>query len=72
MPVVESSPLRVRLKCQECEVLADDHAFWWRALLAVDPDDAFEEPLLAFYCPACAEREFGPSRRVDSGHTGAQ
>jgi hypothetical protein len=49
----------MRLSCQECERVADDDAFRWRALLAVDPDDAFEEPLLAFYCPECAEREFG-------------
>jgi hypothetical protein len=60
----------MRLKCQECEVVADDDAFRWRALLAVDPDDAFEEPLLAFYRSACAEREFGPSRRIDLGQTG--
>ena len=41
----------MRLTCQECEVVADDDAFGWRALLALDPDDAFQEPLLAFYCP---------------------
>jgi hypothetical protein len=58
----------MRLTCQECAVLAEDDAFRWRALLAVDPDDAFEQPMLAFYCPDCAEREFGLSRRTGSGH----
>lgn len=62
----------MRLTCQECAALADNDAYRWRALLAVDPDDAFQQPMLAFYCPACAEREFGPSRRVDSGQTGRQ
>jgi hypothetical protein len=66
MPVVDLSPPSVRLNCQECDVVADDDALGWRALLAVDPDDGFQEPLLAFYCPACAENEFGPSRRMDS------
>lgn len=59
----------MRLTCQECEVVADDDAFGWRALLALDPDDAFQEPLLAFYCPACAENEFGPTRRIVSRRT---
>jgi hypothetical protein len=57
----------MRLTCQECAVVAEDDAFHWRALLAVDPDDAFEQPMLAFYCPTCAEREFGLSRRIDTG-----
>jgi hypothetical protein len=66
MPVADSSPPDMRLTCQECDAVADDDAFRWRALLAVDPDDAFAEPLLAFYCPACAEKEFGPSLRMES------
>jgi hypothetical protein len=56
----------MRLTCQECAVVAHDDAFRWRALLALDPDDAFEQTMLAFYCPTCAEREFGPRCRIDS------
>jgi hypothetical protein len=56
----------MRLTCQECAVVAEDDAFRWRALLAADPDDAFEQTMLAFYCPTCAEREFGLSGHVDS------
>jgi hypothetical protein len=56
----------MQLTCQECAVVAEDDALRWRALLAVDPDDAFEQPMLAFYCPDCAEREFGLSRRMNS------
>jgi hypothetical protein len=56
----------MRLTCQECAVVAHDDAFHWRALLALDPDDAFGETMLAFYCPTCAEREFGPRCRMDS------
>jgi hypothetical protein len=62
----------MQLTCQECAVVAEDDAFRWRALLAVDPDDAFEQPLLAFYCPTCAEREFGPRRSIDVGKAGSQ
>jgi hypothetical protein len=59
------------LRCQECQAVSDEDAWGWRAVWADDPDDAFEEPFLAFYCPWCAEREFGPSRRIDSGQTDA-
>jgi hypothetical protein len=66
MPVVEPSPPNMRLTWEECEVVADDDALGWRALLAVDPDVALQEALLAFHCSACAENEFGPSRRMAS------
>ena len=56
----------MRLTCQECAIVAEGDASGWRALLALDPDDAFEQPMLGFYCPTCAEREFGPRRRIDS------
>jgi hypothetical protein len=56
----------MRLTCQECAAVAQRSAFRWRALLAVDPDDVSEQPMLAFYCPTCAEREFGPSHHVGS------
>jgi hypothetical protein len=56
------------LWCQECLLLADDEAREWR-LLRVDVPGEDEEPILAAYCPVCAEREFGLVRRIDSGHT---
>jgi hypothetical protein len=31
----------MRLTRRECKVVADDDAYRWRVLLAVDPDDAF-------------------------------
>jgi hypothetical protein len=56
------------LWCQECLLLADDPAREWR-LLRVDVPGEDDEPILAAYCPACAEREFGLSRRTDSAQT---
>ena len=41
----------------------------WR-LLRVDVPGDDDEPLLAAYCPDRAEREFGLSRRIDSGQAG--
>jgi hypothetical protein len=48
------------LRCVECDRVSDDRARGWRTKLADDPDDPFDEPVLASYCPACAVREFGP------------
>ena len=59
------------LWCQECLLLADDEAREWR-LLRVDVPGEDDEPILAAYCPDCAEREFGLSRRTGSGQAGAQ
>ena len=44
--------------CQECG--QPSGAAWrgWRAYRADDPETN-EPPTLTFYCPACAEREFG-------------
>lgn len=53
------------LWCQECLLLADEAAREWR-LLRVDAPGADDEPLLAAYCPDCAEREFGLTRRMNS------
>jgi hypothetical protein len=50
---------------QECLVLADDEAREWR-LLRVDVPGEDEEPILAAYCPECADREFGLSRGMNS------
>jgi hypothetical protein len=39
------------------------------AVLRVDIPEEDDEPMLAVYCPNCAEREFGPVRRTDSART---
>lgn len=50
------------VECRECGISSG--AFWvrWRAYRTDDPEQN-EPPALAFYCPACADREFGPPRR---------
>jgi hypothetical protein len=50
------------VECCECGISSG--AFWirWRAYRIDDPELG-EPPALAFYCPACADREFGPRRR---------
>jgi len=50
------------VECRECGISSG--AFWirWRAYRTDDPE-LREPPALAFYCPACADREFGPPRR---------
>jgi hypothetical protein len=47
-----------RLICWECLSVADEQARGWRAYRGDVPGED-PEPLLLFYCPACAEREFG-------------
>jgi hypothetical protein len=39
-------------------------------MLRVDIPEEDDEPILAAYCPYCAEREFGGVRRIDSGQAG--
>lgn len=51
-----------RLSCQECLRDSDDEARGWRTYVADDPDELDAEPIVASYCPDCAEREFGPLR----------
>jgi hypothetical protein len=47
------------LVCHACSVYSDANAAGWRAYLVDNPDkNASRE--LAFYCPSCAQREFGP------------
>jgi len=46
------------LECVECHALSDTTAWRWRSYRIDDPSED-EEPALAFYCPVCAEREFG-------------
>jgi hypothetical protein len=50
------------LHCVECGRESADKAVGWRALLNGEPD---EDEYVAIFCPVCAEREFGPSRRHD-------
>lgn len=45
------------LRCIECAAESDDELDGWRAYLLEDELDVL------VYCPACATREFGPSRR---------
>ena len=56
----------VPLECVECRTVSDATAWRWRSYRIDDPTED-EEPALAFYCPFCAEREFG-SQRHESGH----
>jgi len=53
------------VRCQECLRAADEKAEGWRAYRSDEPG---EPPLVGFYCPECAEREFGP---VDGGRSGS-
>jgi hypothetical protein len=49
--------------CAQCGCISD--LFWagWRAYRVDDPR-ATESPALDLYCPTCADRELGYSRRV--------
>jgi hypothetical protein len=49
------------LECVECKSLSGPDARFWRSYRIDDPSE-YEPPALAFYCPACAEREFGAIR----------
>jgi hypothetical protein len=44
--------------CWECLSVADERAKGWRAY-RVDVPGEDPEPIIVFYCPGCAEREFG-------------
>lgn len=47
------------VRCVECDTLSGLRWTGWRAYRVDDPETG-EPPALAFYCPTCAEREFGP------------
>jgi len=49
--------------CCECGISSGAYWVGWRAYRTDDPETD-EPPALAFYCPACADREFGPRRRA--------
>jgi hypothetical protein len=46
------------LACVECPRVSSVSARGWKAFRSDDPE-VDEQPRLSFYCPACAEREFG-------------
>jgi hypothetical protein len=52
------------LWCVECCRPSPPDAKGWR-MLRVDVPEEDDEPILAADCPYCAEREFGPVRRID-------
>jgi Zn finger protein HypA/HybF involved in hydrogenase expression len=45
------------VRCQECRSVSGLTWWGWRAYRCDDPETS-EPPALAFYCPACAAREF--------------
>ena len=45
------------LACSECPRVSSVTARGWKAY-RVDEPEYVEPPRLAFYCPACAQREF--------------
>jgi hypothetical protein len=45
--------------CVECGAQSDAGWRGWRAYRVDDPE-LDEPPALGFYCPGCAEAEFGP------------
>ena len=52
--------------CRECGCLSGLRWAGWRAYRVDDPE-LDEPPALAFYCPTCAEREFGARFRTAEG-----
>ena len=50
-------------QCVECGVLSGPHWAGWCAY-RLDDLDTNKPTELGFYCPSCAGREFGYSRRV--------
>jgi hypothetical protein len=55
------------LVCQECRDFSDERATGWRGYRIDDSDE--NGPELAFYCPRCAEREFGRLEHVEEDVT---
>jgi hypothetical protein len=56
------------VRCAECGKLGEGSMEGWRAVLGVDIDDEDAPARTYLFCPACADREFGPSRR-DQGRS---
>jgi hypothetical protein len=49
------------VNCPQCGTTSSGNWLGWRAYRSDDPE-LDEPPALAFFCPACSEREFGPSQ----------
>jgi hypothetical protein len=60
----DAEPLPLTVRCAECEAAADEKARGWRALIGEEDDSSL---MVAIFCPACAEREFGYERRATGG-----
>jgi hypothetical protein len=56
------------VKCEECGAVAEGNAEGWRAYRGDEPDE--REPLVVFFCPICAEKEFGPACARPDAHPG--
>jgi hypothetical protein len=49
------------VNCPQCGTTSSGSWLGWRAYRSDDPE-LDEPPALAFFCPACSEREFGPTQ----------
>jgi hypothetical protein len=54
------------LRCEQCAKTSDDHARGWRAYRSdltaeaeAEDTSADDVPVVVYYCPACAARQFG-------------
>jgi hypothetical protein len=56
---------RLTISCAECNRSSGLYWQGWRAFRTDDPEFG-EPPALAFYCPDCAMRVFGPPDRPDA------
>jgi hypothetical protein len=55
-------PAQPLATCVECGRISGPYWIRWRAC-HIDEPDTDDEPEIALYCPACAERALGPPRR---------
>ena len=51
--------LRLILVCVECGVTGLGDMRGWRAYRSDDLEDEEDQPNVLFYCPVCAQQEFG-------------
>jgi hypothetical protein len=58
-PMPEGAFESRRLCCEECGGEATAGAWGWRGYRIDDPEEG-DVPEIGFFCPDCAEREFGP------------
>jgi hypothetical protein len=58
-------PLGTTVNHAVCTVCSRESDHFWRGWLAYRVDDPASDdpPVLGFYCPSCAEREFGRTQR---------